>query len=94
LVVAAPALFAAAFAAHSDDGDNLDPYKKIATIAVFSGLAFPGGGFDIGWVDSVSGRYYLADRGNPNTVPKVPPGIDVIDSRPAEHADISFSSPK
>src|SRR5262245_53053144 len=73
------AIFVVAYAAENED--ELIPYKLIATIAVPSGLAFPGGGFDISWVDSEAGRYYLADRGNPTSTPKVPPGIDVIDSR-------------
>jgi hypothetical protein len=81
LVVAALALFAAASAAYADDEPKLGPYKKIDTVTVPSGFIFLGGGFDISWVDSDHGRYYLADRGNPNSTPKVSPGIDVIDTR-------------
>src|SRR5206468_3402951 len=81
LVVAALTLFVAAFVAFADDEESVGPYKLITTIAVPSGLTFPGGGFDISWVDSAHGRYYLADRGNSTSTPKVSPGIDVIDSR-------------
>ena len=77
-VLATSALLAAIPAAYGDDNQNLGPYKQIATVSVPSGLA---GGFDISWVDSASGRYYLADRGNAQASPPVPPGIDVLDSR-------------
>lgn len=59
-------------------GDKLGPYKQIETISVPSTLA---GGFDISWVDSEAGRYYLADRGNVKANPAVPPGIDVLDTK-------------
>ena len=65
-ILAVLVLFAVAHAGDSDN-DKLGPYKQIATIPVPSGLVFPGGGFDISWVDSESGRYYLADRGNPGS---------------------------
>src|SRR5215475_14377144 len=81
LVVAGLTLFVAAFVVFADGDHDIGPYKLLTTISVPSGLTFPGGGFDISWVDSEHGRYYLADRGNPNSTPKVSPGIDVIDSR-------------
>ena len=76
-VLAAFALFAAADAAYAG-GDKLGPYQQIATVSVPSGLA---GGFDISWVDSTAGRYYLADRGNAAASPPVPPGVDVLDTK-------------
>jgi len=51
----------------------LPNYKQIATIAIPGGLA----SFDISWVDSANGRYYLADR----TATKGTGRIDVIDTR-------------
>jgi DNA-binding beta-propeller fold protein YncE len=69
------ALFAVARA--DDDSDKLGPYKLIATITP-PGF---GAGFDISWVDSEAGRYYLADRGNTTVTPIIPPRIDVIDTR-------------
>ena len=76
-----------ATAAYADDEGNLGPYRKIATIQVPSGFPFVSfappsplnGGFDISFVDSGSGRYYVTDRGNPAT--GVSPGIDVLDTR-------------
>ena len=54
---------------------NLLPdYKQIATIPVPGGLA---GGFDISWVDSANGRYYLANR----TTTKGTGRIDVVDTQ-------------
>ncbi len=51
----------------------LPDYKQIATIPVPGGLA----GFDISWVDSDNGRYYLADR-----TPTAGTGrIDVVDTQ-------------
>jgi hypothetical protein len=73
--------FAAVYAAYADGADKQISYKQIATVTVPSGLAFPGGGFDISWVDSAAGRYYLADRGNSTATPAIPPGIDVIDTK-------------
>ena len=49
-----------------------------ARISVPSGLA---GGFDISWVDSDTGKYCLADRGNSTATPPVSPGIDVIEKK-------------
>jgi YVTN family beta-propeller protein len=51
----------------------LPDYKQIATIPVPGGLS----SFDISWVDSDSGRYYLADR----TATKGTGRIDVIDTQ-------------
>src|SRR5579863_8708314 len=68
------ALFATAFA---DPSDKLIPYKLLTTIQLPGGLT----AFDISWVDSESGRYYLADRGNAAANPAVPPRIDVIDTK-------------
>ena len=70
-------MFAAVYAAYAG-GDKLGPYDQIATVPVPSGLA---GGFDISWVDSTAGRYYLADRGNSTASPTVPPGVDVLDTK-------------
>jgi hypothetical protein len=64
-------------AAQGSSDDKIGSYRLLTTIAVPSGLP----GFDISWVDSDTGRYYLADRGNPTASPAVPPGIDVIDLR-------------
>jgi hypothetical protein len=63
------ALFAVA-RAHDHDED-LGPYKQfVDTIKIPGDLV---GGFDIAWVDSEAGRFYLADRGNVS--------IDVIDTK-------------
>lgn len=74
-----PALVVAAVLAvgafvRAEDPDKIGPYKQLTTIPI-PGLGF---GFDISWVDSEAGRYYLADRGNP---PGVPARIDVIDTQ-------------
>jgi hypothetical protein len=71
--------FAAIFAAYAYDnpGDKLVPYDLMTTINVPGGL----NGFDISWVDSPAGRYYLADRGNAAATPPVGPSIDVIDTK-------------
>jgi hypothetical protein len=45
-------------------------FRRIATIAPESGTTF---GFDIGWVDAASGRYYLGDRTSAS--------IDIVDTR-------------
>ena len=74
LVLAMLVVFANAPAANAG-GDKLGPYQQIATVTVPSGLAV---GFDISWVDSDTGMYYLADRGNSTATPSVSPGIDVI----------------
>jgi len=64
---------------HEDRHDDAEfgPYQLIATISI-PGF---GNGFDISWVDSEAGRYYLANRGNATATPPVPPHIDVIDTR-------------
>jgi len=76
LVVAVMALCPRLYAA-GPDKDKLAPYKLIDTISIPDGLV----GFDISWVDSESGRYYLADRGNAAATPQVAPSIDVIDTK-------------
>jgi hypothetical protein len=77
LVLAMVALFFVTPAANAG-ADKLGPYQQIATVKVPSGLV---GGFDISWVDSDTGKYYLADRGNSTAAPPVSPGIDVIDTK-------------
>ena len=54
--------------------DDINPYRLLTTISITGGLV----GFDISWVDSATGRYYLADRGTATTPPT--PRIDVIDT--------------
>src|SRR5260370_20450009 len=85
LVLAVLALFAAAYADDSDK-EKLGPYKLLTTITIPEGLV----GFDISWVDSEAGRYYLANRGNATVVPPVGPTIDVIDTR---HDKFLYSIP-
>ena len=79
LPLAAIALLALFATAHADDSDKdkLIPYKLLTTIAIPGGLS----GFDISWVDSESGKYYLADRGNAKAIPPVAPRVDVIDTK-------------
>ena len=84
-VTALLALFAKAYADDSDK-DKLGPYKLLKTISIPEGLV----GFDISWVDSEGGRYYLANRGNAKAVPPVAPTIDVIDT---EHDKFLFAIP-
>jgi len=67
------ALPAAVFA---QQGQPVAGYKLLTTISIPGGLT----GFDISWVDSAAGKYYLADRGNATASPVVPPRIDVIDT--------------
>jgi hypothetical protein len=64
LLLSIPLLFAAvlliwAVATPADDDDPQGEYPLITTITTPKPLA----SFDISWVDSESGRYYLADRG-------------------------------
>lgn len=81
--IAALAMLAVAFA--DDSGKHhLTPYKLLTTISIPGGLT----GFDISWVDSAAGRYYLADRGNATATPPVSPRIDVIDT---EHDSFLYS---
>src|SRR5262249_53658225 len=67
-----------AVGAHAQDSDKHKPgpYKLLTTVTT------PGEelvGFDISWVDSEAGRYYLANRGNGTTPAR--PNITVIDTR-------------
>lgn len=54
-------------------------YRQVATIPIPGSLS---GGFDISWVDSVAGRYYLTDRGTRS--------VDVIDTK---HVRYLYSIP-
>jgi hypothetical protein len=71
-------LCATAYAQNSDQGNGnsgkLGPYRLLTTINNDPLLH----GFDISWVDSDHGRYYLANRGS-NATPPVP-NILVIDT--------------
>src|SRR5437660_4343632 len=60
----------------AQQGQSVGGYKLLTTIPVPGGLV----GFDISWVDAANGKYYLADRGNANASPPVPPRIVVIDT--------------
>lgn len=72
-------LLSLVFLVHTSTADDkAAQYKFLGTISVPSHL---GGGFDISWVDSALGRYYLADRGNSTVSPAVPPAIDIIDTK-------------
>jgi hypothetical protein len=71
------AVFAAAYAEDSDK-DKLGPYKLLTTVTT-STTGEELVGFDISWVDSEAGRYYLANRGTGTTPPR--PNITVIDTR-------------
>jgi hypothetical protein len=75
LTLGISAIYVTAYAEESGK-DKPGPYKLLTTITLPGGLT----GFDISWVDSSSGRYYLADRGNATATPPVPPRIDVIDT--------------
>lgn len=68
--------FAPAYAQDSDKV-KLGPYKQLTAISIPGGLT----GFDISWVDSESGRYYLSNRGNATAPPPVSPSISVIDTK-------------
>ena len=63
--------------AEDRENDKLIQYKLLTTIDIPGDLT----GFDISWVDSESGRYYLANRGNAAATPPVSPSISVIDTR-------------
>ncbi len=71
-------LCATAYAQNSDQGNGasgkVGPYRLLTTISNDPLLH----GFDISWVDSEHGRYYLASRGS-NATPSVP-NILVIDT--------------
>ena len=60
----------------AQQGQPVAGYKQLDIVTLPGGLA----GNDISWVDSVNGRYYLADRGNANSSPVIPPRVDVIDT--------------
>jgi hypothetical protein len=60
-------VFAVGGAIHSA---TVHEYRQVATIPIPGSLS---GGFDISWVDSVAGRYYLTDRGTRS--------VDVIDTK-------------
>src|SRR5215831_14427918 len=90
LVLAVLAVFGTTYAAYADSTDKLIPYQQIATVTVPSGFVFPGGGFDIAWTDSSANLFHLADRGNPNAKPPVPPGVDVISTK---HPEFLFEIP-
>jgi hypothetical protein len=62
--------------AQDSDKDKLGPYKLLTTINNFPAELV---GFDISWVDSEAGRYYLANRGT-GTTPATP-NVTVIDTR-------------
>jgi hypothetical protein len=69
LVLAVAALFAFSFA--DDKGGS---YETLPIIPVAGNLS---GGFDISWVDSATGRYYLSDRtSTPGTG-----RVDVVDAK-------------
>jgi hypothetical protein len=76
-------LCATAYAQDSDK-EKLGPYKQLTTIDIPGGLV----GFDISWVDSETGRYYLANRGTATTPPV--PSISVIDT---EHNKFLYAIP-
>src|SRR6266705_3586313 len=78
LVLTAFAIVALLVPARAED-EHLGPYRLLATIIIPGNLA---GGFDISWVDSEAGRYYLADRGTTS--------IDVIDT---EHNKFLYAIP-
>ena len=78
LVLAVMALFA--FSSAEDNGGS---YETLPIIHVPGDLA---GGFDISWVDSASGRYYLSDR-------TTTPGTGRIDVVDAKHDQFLFSIP-
>jgi len=83
LFILLAAVFTILVAGYAEDQDKdknkkkLIPYKLLTTIDIPGGLT----GFDISWVDSESGRYYLANRGNATATPPVGPSISVIDTK-------------
>jgi hypothetical protein len=74
MALALLAAFGAARALYAQIG----VYRQVALITVPGNLS---GGFDISWADAVSGRYYLANRGDATAMPPVPAHIDVIDTK-------------
>ena len=78
LAIGGLVLSATAYAQNSDSGNGkLGPYRQVTTVNVQTGGLT---GFDISWVDSKAGRYYLANRGNAAAVPPIGPNIPVIDT--------------
>ena len=78
--------FASAYA--QDSGNNKPGYKLLTTISNIPGnLA---GVFDISWVDSETGRYYLTTRAVTTVTPPVGNSVTVIDT---EHDKYLFSIP-
>lgn len=77
LALLVPATLVVFVAARADEEHHgkFGSYKLLTTIEIRHGGLL---GFDISWVDSERGRYYLADRGTANTPPT--PRIDVIDT--------------
>jgi hypothetical protein len=77
----------------------LPNYTQTATIVPTGGLL---GGFDIGWVDAGSQRYYLTDRGlTPKPGARNTARVDVVDTQtnkflygiPTSSAEIGFTGP-
>jgi hypothetical protein len=63
--------FASAYA--QDSGNNTPGYKLLTTISNIPGnLA---GVFDISWVDSETGRYYLTTRAVTTVTPQLDPAL-------------------
>ena len=83
------ALLGSSASAYAQNSDNNKPgYKLLTTISNIPGnLA---GVFDISWVDSETGRYYLTTRGVTTVTPPVGPSVTVIDT---EHDKYLFSIP-
>jgi hypothetical protein len=79
LPLLALAILALSAPAYADDSDKEKPvaYTLLKTVTLPTELL----GFDISWVDSGSGRYYLANRGNAAATPPVLPSVTVIDTR-------------
>ena len=95
-VVAAFGLFAAAASAQVSVLPN---YTQTATIAPTGGIP---GGFDIGWVDQGTQKYYLADRGaTPKPGQKNTARVIVVDTQtnkylygiPTSSAEVGFTGP-
>jgi hypothetical protein len=79
-------LFAVMAIASAKERDELGPYRLLTTI-VIPGF---GNGFDISWVDSEAGRYYLADRGNATSTPPIPPRIDTSSTRDGWRCSVHY----
>src|SRR2546429_9831472 len=74
LLVAVFTIFVVGYA-EDRENDKLIQYKLLTTIDIPGDLT----GFDISWVDSESGRDYLANRGNATASPPGIPRIFVIE---------------